>query len=97
MWTRTVKAGLLRHNPDLILSDAFSSSEAIGLGISVMTKDQEIEVAKFALGPTCKVFTEDHKMDRRNSFYSVSGSHQHDHLNHVAEIDDGRLTFFASR
>ena len=59
MWTRAVKAGLLRHNPELVLVDAFSSSEAIGLGSSIMTRDQEIEVAKFTLGPTCKVFTED--------------------------------------
>lgn len=59
MWTRAVKAGLLRHNEALTLADAFSSSEAIGLGASVMTRDQSIEVAKFALGPSCKVFTED--------------------------------------
>ncbi|MBX3706367.1 MAG: acyl-CoA synthetase [Pseudomonadales bacterium] len=61
MWTRTVKAGLLRHNPELLLADGFSSSEAIGLGSSVMTRDAEVEVAKFTLGPTCKVFTEDHR------------------------------------
>jgi fatty-acyl-CoA synthase len=59
MWTRAVKAGLLRHNDALMLADAFSSSEAIGLGASVMTRDQSVEVAKFALGPSCKVFTED--------------------------------------
>ena len=59
MWTKGVKAGLLRHNPELLLADAFSSSEAIGLGTSLMTRDQEIEVAKFVLGPSCKVFTED--------------------------------------
>jgi len=61
MWTRAVKAGLLRHNPALLLVDGFSSSEAIGLGSSVMTRDQEIEVARFTLGSTCKVFTEDHR------------------------------------
>ena len=59
MWTREVKAGLLHHHGELILSDGFSSSEAIGLGSSTMTKDQEIDVAKFALGPHCKVFSED--------------------------------------
>ncbi|MEM7018752.1 MAG: acyl-CoA synthetase [Pseudomonadota bacterium] len=58
MWTRAIKAGLLRHNENLLLADAFSSSEAIGLGASVMSKDQEIEVAKFTLGPSCKVFDE---------------------------------------
>lgn len=59
MWTREVKKGLLRHNQDLLLADGFSSTEAIGLGSSVMTKDHTIEVAKFTLGPACKVFTED--------------------------------------
>ncbi len=59
MWTKDVKAGLLRHNENLLLADGFSSSEAIGLGSSIMTKDQTIEVAKFTLGPSCKVFTED--------------------------------------
>ena len=59
MWTREIKAGLLRHNENLLLVDGFSSSEAIGLGSSVMTKEQEIEVANFTIGPNCKVFTED--------------------------------------
>ena len=61
MWTREVKAGLLRHNQNLLLSDGFSSSEAIGLGTSLMTRDAEIEVASFTLGTRCKVFTEDLK------------------------------------
>jgi acyl-CoA synthetase (AMP-forming)/AMP-acid ligase II len=61
MWTRDVKAGLLRHNENLLLADSFSSSEAIGLGASVMTKDEAIEVAQFTLGPRCKVFTDDER------------------------------------
>jgi acyl-CoA synthetase (AMP-forming)/AMP-acid ligase II len=59
MWTREVKAGLLRHNPNLLLADGFSSSEAIGLGSSIMTKEATVEVAKFTLGPHCRVFSED--------------------------------------
>jgi fatty-acyl-CoA synthase len=59
MWTREVKAGLLNHNENLLLADGFSSSEAIGLGSSVMTKDAEIEVASFTLGANCRVFNED--------------------------------------
>jgi len=58
MWTKAVKRQLLNHNENLLLADGFSSSEAIGLGSSVMTKDDEIEVAKFTLGPSCKVFNE---------------------------------------
>lgn len=61
MWTREIKAGLLRHHDGLLLSDGFSSSEAIGLGASLMTKDEVIEVASFTLGPRCNVFTEDLK------------------------------------
>jgi fatty-acyl-CoA synthase len=61
MWTTEVKAGLLRHNPELSLVDGFSSSEAIGLGSSIMTRSQTIEVASFTLGPSCQVFTEDHQ------------------------------------
>ena len=59
MWTKEVKAGLLRHNENLLLVDGFSSSEAIGMGSSIMTRDEVIEVAKFTISPTCKVFTED--------------------------------------
>jgi fatty-acyl-CoA synthase len=61
MWTRDIKQGLLRHNENLLLADGFSSSEAIGLGSSVMTRDETIEVAKFTLGPSCKVFDEEHR------------------------------------
>lgn len=61
MWTREVKAGLLRHHENLLLVDGFSSSEALGLGYSVMTKDQEIEVASFKIGPNCRVLSEDYQ------------------------------------
>ncbi|MDE0511899.1 MAG: acyl-CoA synthetase [Gammaproteobacteria bacterium] len=59
MWTKEVKKGLLKHNENMLLIDGFSSSEAIGLGASLMTKDETIEVASFKLGENCKVFTED--------------------------------------
>ena len=61
MWTRDIKAGLLEHNDNLLLVDGFSSSEAIGLGSSVMTKDQTIDVAQFSIGPNCRVCTGDHR------------------------------------
>ena len=59
MWTSEIKSGLLNHQPQLILSDRFASSEALGMGGSTMTKDLSVEVAKFTLGPDTKVFTED--------------------------------------
>lgn len=61
MWTSEIKAGLLKHQPRLLLSDRFASSEALGMGGSTMTKDESVEVAKFVLGPNTRVFTEDLK------------------------------------
>ena len=59
MWSPEVKKGLLRHNPKMVLTDSFGASEAMGFGRSDTTADGATEVAKFTLGPFCKVFTED--------------------------------------
>jgi fatty-acyl-CoA synthase len=59
MWSQENKEGLLRHIPQAVLFDSYGSSEAVGLGASVSTKDNAQETAKFALGPTCAVFTDD--------------------------------------
>jgi fatty-acyl-CoA synthase len=59
MWSQDNKAGLLRHMPGAILFDSYGSSEAVGLGGSVSTSGAASETAKFMLGPTCAVFTED--------------------------------------
>ncbi len=59
MWPQENKQGLLRHLPQAMLMDAFSSSEAIGMGLSVLTSGGEAKTAKFALGESCAVFSED--------------------------------------
>ncbi|HYD45603.1 MAG TPA: acyl-CoA synthetase [Phenylobacterium sp.] len=59
MWSQEVKQGLLEHMPAAILSDAFSSSEALGMGQSMMAKGMEVQTAKFAIGERCRVFDED--------------------------------------
>jgi len=58
MWSVEVKRGLLEHMPQAMLNDGFSSSEALGLGASVMTKGGEVQTAKFVIGERCKVFDE---------------------------------------
>lgn len=58
MWSLEVKRGLLEHMPQAMLNDGFSSSEAIGMGASVMTKDGEVQTAKFMLSDRCRVFDE---------------------------------------
>jgi acyl-CoA synthetase (AMP-forming)/AMP-acid ligase II len=60
MWSHENKKGLLSHLPDgCILSDGFSSSEALGMGASQSAKGMEAQTAKFTLGPNAAVFTED--------------------------------------
>jgi fatty-acyl-CoA synthase len=59
MWSQENKDGLLRHMPQVILFDSYGSSEAVGLGGSVSTKGAAQETAKFVLGETCAVFTDD--------------------------------------
>lgn len=59
MWSQENKQGLLKHIPQVILFDSFGSSEAVGMGGSVSTAGAAVETAKFQLGPTCAVFTED--------------------------------------
>jgi acyl-CoA synthetase (AMP-forming)/AMP-acid ligase II len=61
MWSREVKLGLLRHHPDMSLADMFGSSEAIGFGTSITSARGDSRTATFRIGPSCKVFTEDHR------------------------------------
>jgi fatty-acyl-CoA synthase len=57
MWSEEVKRGLLGHHAGMLLVDAFSSSEALGIGSSVSTADNAAATAEFVLGPEVKVFT----------------------------------------
>jgi acyl-CoA synthetase (AMP-forming)/AMP-acid ligase II len=59
MWSQETKEGLLRHNPTMMLIDAFSSSEAIGLGQSVSSAGGSSGTAKFTLGENSRVITDD--------------------------------------
>src|SRR5690606_38719209 len=47
------------HNPGMMLIDAFSSSEAVGLGQSVSSAGGTTATAKFVLGENARVITED--------------------------------------
>jgi acyl-CoA synthetase (AMP-forming)/AMP-acid ligase II len=59
MWSEPVKEALLRHHPGMLLVDAFSSSEALGMGVSVSASGAAAKTASFTLGPDVKVLTGD--------------------------------------
>jgi fatty-acyl-CoA synthase len=55
MWSEETKRGLLEHHPTMMLVDAFSSSEAVGMGHSVSTGSSAEHTARFTLGPEVRV------------------------------------------
>jgi fatty-acyl-CoA synthase len=61
MFSESSKTGLIRHLPQAMIVDAFSSSEAIGMGQSVTAAGVDSGTARFNLGANTKVFTDDHR------------------------------------
>jgi 3-oxocholest-4-en-26-oate---CoA ligase len=59
MWSAETKAGLLRHNPRLIMIDSLGSSEAIAMANATTTADGSSATARFRLGPNTRVLTDD--------------------------------------
>ena len=59
MFSEATKQALLAHHPGMMIVDAFSSSEALGMGQSVSTAGGASTTAKFTLGEHTKVITDD--------------------------------------
>ncbi len=59
MWSEQNKQGLLKHHPGMLLVDAFSSSEAVGMGTSVSSGASTEHTGKFRLGDNTIVVTDD--------------------------------------
>jgi len=59
MWSKESKDGLLGHHPGMMLMDAFSSSEALGMGSSISGAGATAETAKFELSPESIVIDDD--------------------------------------
>jgi acyl-CoA synthetase (AMP-forming)/AMP-acid ligase II len=59
MWSLELKKALLAHHPMMLLFDSLGSSEATGLGASVMGAGMEVQTASFKVGDRVKVLTED--------------------------------------
>jgi len=63
MWSEETKRGLLAHHPTMMLIDAFSSSEAIGIGSSVSSGSAAEHTARFTLSPDVRVLDPDTDAD----------------------------------
>ncbi len=77
MWSQETKDGLLDHIGHVLLVDSYGSSEAVGLGASTSSKGKSAGTAKFQLGSTVHVFTEDNRRVTPGSdeqgFVAISG------------------------
>src|SRR3546814_13397308 len=59
MFSEESKQGLLRHHPGMMIVDAFSSSEALGMGQSLSTAGGTRATAQFMDGEHTTVITAD--------------------------------------
>jgi acyl-CoA synthetase (AMP-forming)/AMP-acid ligase II len=59
MWSEPVKQALLKHRPNLMLLDTFSSSEALGMGQSLSSAGGTTGTAKFQAGDNTIAITDD--------------------------------------
>ncbi|HXW34918.1 MAG TPA: AMP-binding protein, partial [Acidimicrobiales bacterium] len=59
MWSEETKRGLLEHHRSMLLIDAFSSSEALGMGTSVSSAGGAEHTAHFTLGERVRVIDPD--------------------------------------
>ena len=59
MWSPEVKAGLLRHNSELMIIDALGSSESVGMGAAVQTRENAGAATKFVHDENTLVLDED--------------------------------------
>ncbi len=59
MFSEPTKQALLAHIPTMLIVDAFSSSEAVGMGQSVSSAGFAARTAKFTVGENTRVVTDD--------------------------------------
>ncbi|EMD84553.1 AMP-binding protein [Pacificimonas flava] len=61
MWSPETKAGLLHHNPNMMLLDALGSSESLGMGMSITASDNVGTPTRFQHDPDTILVDEDLK------------------------------------
>ncbi len=59
MFSEPTKEGLLKHVPTMMIIDAFSSSEAVGMGQSISSAGGTADTARFTVGENARVLDED--------------------------------------
>jgi 3-oxocholest-4-en-26-oate---CoA ligase len=97
MWSQEVKQGLLRYNPNMMLVDAFSSSEAVGMAMSITTKDGVTSTAKFQLTDKTRLFDENLRpIETKPGVKGLVGVGGHQPIGYYKDPEKSARTFVAT-
>lgn len=59
MFSKEIKQGLLKHNPDMTVFDTYGSSEGLSIGTSITSAKSSSRTASFQMGRQTKLLRED--------------------------------------
>jgi fatty-acyl-CoA synthase len=94
MWSEEIKVGLLAHHGAMLLVDAFSSSEALGMGVSVSAAGFASHTAEFTLGPDVRVLDGDnHDVEPGSDVVGVLALGGRNPLGYYKDAEKSAATF----
>jgi len=94
IWSQETKQALLKANPTMMLTDAFSSSEALGMGVSVSTAAGSAETAKFQIMDTIQLFDEDRRpLETKPGARGLVGVGGHQPIGYYKDPEKSARTF----
>ncbi len=97
MWSQETKVGLLKYLPHSMLVDAFSSSEAVGMGMSITTAAGAVSTAKFQLGDKTRLFDENlHLLESAPGMKGLVGVGGNQPVGYYKDPEKSARTFVAT-
>jgi fatty-acyl-CoA synthase len=94
IWSQETKQALLKANPNMILADSFSSSEALGMGVSFTTTAGPVKTAKFQLSETTKLFDEELRpIETKPGARGMVGAGRHQPVGYYKDPEKTARTF----
>ncbi|MBX3315012.1 MAG: acyl-CoA synthetase [Actinobacteria bacterium] len=94
MFSEASKQGLLSHLPHLMIVDAFSSSEAVGMGQSISAAGVDPHTAEFSIGANTKVFDDDlHEVEPGSGQVGKVAVGGHQPIGYYKDPDKSAATF----
>jgi acyl-CoA synthetase (AMP-forming)/AMP-acid ligase II len=94
IWSQETKQALLKANPNMILADSFSSSEALGMGASFTTAAGPVKTARFQLSETTMLFDEELRpIETKPGVRGMVGAGRHQPVGYYKDPEKTARTF----